>query len=47
MLDSLLSLILGLILVYVLALLYKPYQYQLVEYNIDPETIKYLRINNS
>lgn len=46
-LDIILSFILGLLLVYVLAVLYKPYQYQIVEYNTDPRTIKYLKINNN
>jgi len=41
--DTILSFILGLLLVYILALLYKPYQYQIVEYNsqVSNNVVKY------
>jgi len=44
-LDILLSFILGLLLVYVLAVLYKPYQYQIIESNTNYPITQYLRID--
>lgn len=44
-LDILLSFILGLLLVYVLAVLYKPYQYQIIESNVNYPVTRYFKIN--
>lgn len=41
--DVIISFILGLLLAYILVLLYKPYQYQIVEYTVEPEVIKYVK----
>lgn len=47
MFDAIISFILGLLLIYVLATLYKPYQYQIVESNTTYPVTRYAKVINN